>query len=127
MKILLTGATGYIGKRLLLELIYHGHQLVCTVRDKKRFYAPASILKKIEVIEVDFLDFKSLKKIPQDIESAYYLMHSMSNTHDYKKCHENCRENLCNKKTSRNATTLFSDVFRDVFRGVFRLCTLACG
>ena len=85
MKILLTGATGYIGKRLLLELIYHGHQLVCTVRDKKRFYAPASILKKIEVIEVDFLDFKSLKKIPQDIESAYYLMHSMSNTHDYKK------------------------------------------
>ena len=85
MKILLTGATGYIGKRLLLELIYHGHQLVCTVRDKKRFYAPASILKKIEVIEVDFLDFKSLKKIPQDIEGAYYLMHSMSNTHDYKK------------------------------------------
>ena len=85
MKILLTGATGYIGKRLLLELIYHGHQLVCTVRDKKRFYAPASILKKIEVIEVDFLDFKSLKKIPQDIEGAYYLMHSMSNTNDYKK------------------------------------------
>jgi len=85
MKILLTGATGYIGKRLLLELIYNGHQVVCTVRDKNRFSAPASISNKIEVIEVDFLDFKSLEKIPQDIEGAYYLMHSMSNTHDYEK------------------------------------------
>ena len=85
MKILLTGATGYIGKRLLLELIYHGHHIVCTVRDKNRFSAPASILNQIEVIEVDFLDFKSLEKIPQDIEGAYYLMHSMSNTHDYEK------------------------------------------
>ncbi len=85
MKILLTGATGYIGKRLLLELIYHGHHIVCTVRDKNRFSAPASILDKIEVIEADFLDFKSLEKIPQDIEGAYYLMHSMSNTRDYEK------------------------------------------
>lgn len=85
MKILLTGATGYIGKRLLLELIYHGHQVVCTVRDKNRFSAPASISNQIEVIEADFLDFKSLEKIPQDIEGAYYLMHSMSNTHDYEK------------------------------------------
>ena len=85
MKILLARATGYIGKSLLLELMYHGHHIVCAFRDKNRLIAPASILDKIEVIEVNFLDFKSLEKIPQDIEGAYYLMHSMSNTHDYEK------------------------------------------
>ena len=65
--------------------MYHGHHIVCAFRDKNRLIAPASILDKIEVIEVNFLDFKSLEKIPQDIEGAYYLMHSMSNTHDYEK------------------------------------------
>ena len=90
MKILLTGATGYIGKKLLLELIYYGHQIVCTVRDKNRFSTPNSISDKIEVLEVDFLNFKSLKKIPQNIECAYYLMRSMSNTNDYEKLEKEC-------------------------------------
>ncbi|MCV4684074.1 NAD-dependent epimerase/dehydratase family protein, partial [Escherichia coli] len=39
MKILLTGATGYIGKRLLPVLIEQGHEVICCVRDKKRFPA----------------------------------------------------------------------------------------
>ena len=40
MKILLTGATGYIGKRLIPVLVEAGHHVVCAVRDKKRFYPP---------------------------------------------------------------------------------------
>ncbi len=35
MKILLTGSTGYIGRRLLPELVQEGHEVVCCVRDKK--------------------------------------------------------------------------------------------
>jgi uncharacterized protein YbjT (DUF2867 family) len=38
MKILLTGATGYIGKRLLPLLVEQGHEIICCVRDKNRFY-----------------------------------------------------------------------------------------
>lgn len=83
MKILLTGVTGYIGKRLLPALINDGHQVVCCVRDKKRFTPPESMKDKIEVIETDFLDRKSLKNIPADIDGAYYLMHSMSTSNDY--------------------------------------------
>ncbi len=83
MKILLTGATGYIGKRLLPELISNGHEVVCCVRDKNRFNPPQSIAKNIQVIEVDFLDKSTLKNIPSDIEGAYYLMHSMSNSKNY--------------------------------------------
>lgn len=83
MKILLTGATGYIGKRLLPILIGQGHQVVCCVRDVKRFNPPESLKKRIEVIEVDFLNSKSLNRIPKDIDGAYYLMHSMSNSKNY--------------------------------------------
>jgi uncharacterized protein YbjT (DUF2867 family) len=78
MKILLTGATGYIGKRLLPLLVDKGHEVVCCVRDASRFYYQAEFGKSVTVIEVDFLDRKTLQNIPEDIDAAYYLIHSMS-------------------------------------------------
>jgi len=83
VKILLTGATGYIGKRLLPILVENGHRVVCCVRDLKRFNPPPSLLPHIEVIQVDLLDSASLKQIPKDIDGAYYLVHSMSSTRNY--------------------------------------------
>jgi len=84
MKILLTGATGYIGKRLLPVLIEAGHEVVCCVRDTKRFNPPESLKQKISVIEIDFLDDATLDRVPKDIDGAYYLIHSMSSSKDYK-------------------------------------------
>ncbi len=78
MKILLTGATGYIGKRLLPLLVAQGHDVICCVRDKNRFYCPVEYQQKVTVIEVDFLDEESLATIPETIDAAYYLIHSMS-------------------------------------------------
>jgi uncharacterized protein YbjT (DUF2867 family) len=94
MKILLTGATGYIGKRLLPVLVQQGHQVICCVRDTKRFNPPSSLLADIEVIEVDLLERASLEKIPKDIEGAYYLVHSMSASHDYPALEVQCAENF---------------------------------
>ena len=82
MKILLTGATGYIGKRLLPILVTQGHEVVCCVRDKNRFYCPIEFRKNISVIEVDFLKTETLTAIPTDIDAAYYLIHSMSGSDD---------------------------------------------
>lgn len=80
MKILLTGVTGYIGKRLLIQLLEEGHHIVCSVRDQKRFGTQLfkNNLDQIKVIENDFLDEKTLDNIPQDLDAAYYLIHSMS-------------------------------------------------
>ena len=78
MKILLTGATGYIGKRLLPVLVSQGHQVVCSVRDKARFDISGFDSAQVSVVEVNFLEEESLKNIPEDIEVAYYLIHSMS-------------------------------------------------
>lgn len=84
MKILLTGATGYIGKRLLPVLIEAGHEVICCVRDSKRFEPPESIKQMVSIIEIDFLDETTLDRVPKDIDGAYYLIHSMSSSKDYK-------------------------------------------
>lgn len=78
MKILLTGATGYIGQRLLFCLLQNGHEVVCCVRDRQRFDTTRYNTSKIEVVEVDFLKEETLENIPKDIEATYYLIHSMT-------------------------------------------------
>lgn len=83
MKILLTGATGYIGKRLLPVLVANGHEVYCCVRDVNRFNPPEALKSKIKVIEIDFLDISTLDQIPKDIDGAYYLIHSMSSETNY--------------------------------------------
>jgi len=84
MKILLTGANGYIGKRLLPILVNMGHEVICCVRDKNRMTVDEELADKVKVIEVDFLKFDTLVNIPEDIDGAYYLIHSMStNTQNF--------------------------------------------
>lgn len=78
MKILITGATGYIGKRLLPALIESGHEVVCCVRDKTRLTKYQETCNII-LFEVDFLEPVDLADAPLDIDAAYYLIHSMSN------------------------------------------------
>ena len=84
MKILLTGATGYIGKRILPLLIQKGHHVVCCVRDQTRFNPPESLAENITVVEADLLQSDSLSIIPNDIDLAYYLVHSMTSSENYR-------------------------------------------
>lgn len=94
-KILLTGATGYIGKRMISVIAEQGYKVVCCSRDKSRFSKPAGIKDDlIEVIEVDFLKEETLKNIPADISGAYYLMHSMSASNDYEENEKICAQNF---------------------------------
>lgn len=78
MKILLTGATGYIGKRLLPVLVNQGHSVVCCVRDRNRFSLDKEYSDKVEVLEIDFLDYDINQQLPKDLDGAFYLIHSMS-------------------------------------------------
>ena len=84
MKILITGANGYIGMRLLPQLLDMGHKVVCTVRDRNRLAVDKEIKQKIEIVEIDFLEDPEAQKLPKDIDAAYYLIHSMtSSTSDF--------------------------------------------
>ncbi|RXR20554.1 SDR family oxidoreductase [Flavobacterium amnicola] len=80
MKILLTGANGYVGRRLLPELLEQGHEVVCCVRDKNRLGLDALTMSRIKVWEVDFLDEVTFADCPKEIDIAYFLIHSMASS-----------------------------------------------
>lgn len=85
MKILLTGSTGYIGRRLLPVLVEAGHQVICLVRDQRRFDwddFSLDFLKHVSVVEVDLNDAESFKELTTDIEVTFYLVHSMSSSNE---------------------------------------------
>lgn len=76
--ILLTGATGYIGGRLLRRLESTGYQVRCLAR------RPEALREKVregtEVVRGDVLDRASLDRAMEGVEMAYYLVHSMGAT-----------------------------------------------
>ena len=116
MKILLTGATGYIGKRLLPVLVELGHEVICCVRDIKRFNPPESLKQNISILKLDLLDEKSLENIPSDIEAAYYLVHSMSSSDDYDSLEALSAINFRNalKKTNVKQVIYLSGIVNEV-------------
>ena len=97
MNILVTGATGYIGKRLIPLLLNQGHTIICVVRDRMRADKSYAEEANVYVIEADFLNEDSLQNIPQKIDVAYYLIHSMSNSSkNFESLEAKCAENFRN-------------------------------
>ena len=77
MKVLLTGSTGYIGRRLKQNLLKDVNiDLRLFVRDKKSL--STDITKDIEIVEGDSFDIEKLKIALKDIDTAYYLIHSLN-------------------------------------------------
>ncbi|MBK8387895.1 MAG: SDR family oxidoreductase [Saprospiraceae bacterium] len=80
MRILLTGATGYIGKRLLQNLSESDHEIYCLVRDRNRLKLDSKYAfpEKIHLIEADMMVDDLENILPLDVDIVYYLVHSMS-------------------------------------------------
>ncbi len=74
MKVLVTGATGYIGGRLIPRLIAAGHSVRAVARDSGRLVGR---FENVEVVEGDLFDAASIRSALAGIEVAYYLVHSM--------------------------------------------------
>lgn len=103
MKILLTGVTGYIAQRLLPVLLENGHTVVCCIRDSSRFNIKKYDNLNIVLIDVDFLNKESLQNIPEDIDLAYYLIHSMSTqVGDFGDLEEICAKNFKSRMEETN-------------------------
>lgn len=76
MRILLTGANGYIAQRLIPVLLEQGHELFCCVRSRKRFEQDHTA-SNMHVLEIDFLDDPARHSFPAAIDVAFFLIHSM--------------------------------------------------
>ncbi|MFC4220572.1 SDR family oxidoreductase [Flagellimonas marina] len=115
MRILITGTTGYIAKRLVMNLLSEKHELICCVRDLNRI--PDEIESKvgIEFIKVDFLDTEDVV-FPKNIDVAYYLIHSMTATgDDFEELEKQCAENFKNliEETTCNQVIYLSGIVND--------------
>jgi len=116
MKILLTGANGYIGMRLLPQLIAAGHDVYCAVRDPKRLSITSVLAEKITILTVDFLSPKNNSPLPLDIDVAYYLIHSMSSDDgDFLAMEAKCAHNFCSllEKTNAKQIIYLSGIVND--------------
>ena len=85
MKVLLAGANGYIGTRLIPVLLEKQHEVVCLVRDKRRFHENSDFSSKVSLLTGDLLKEDHIETFPQDLDVAYYLVHSMSQDKDFAK------------------------------------------
>jgi uncharacterized protein YbjT (DUF2867 family) len=80
-KILLTGATGYVGGRLLRALQGAGYPVRCLAR-RSQFLASRAD-PNTEIVTGDCLDAVTLSAACAGVHTAYYLVHSMGSTGDF--------------------------------------------
>ena len=109
MKILICGATGYVGSRLTKKLLDEGHQIRCLARNpdslNERFNS-----QKLEVIHGNLLNQETLHHIFDDIEVAYYLVHSLTAKDNFQDKEALCAKNFINEAKK-------SDVKRIIYLG----------
>jgi uncharacterized protein YbjT (DUF2867 family) len=105
--ILLTGATGYVGGRLLAALEADGCRLRCLARRPE--YLASKVGSSVEVVQGDVLDSASVTHALQGVDIAYYLVHSMGTAHDF-------------EQEDRKAAEIFGAAARDA--GVSRIVYL---
>ncbi len=82
MKIAVIGSTGYIGGRLVPELLAKGHDVRCLARNPDRL-AGVDWRPEVEVHTADVLDRDSLEAALGGIEVLYYLVHAMGHAGDF--------------------------------------------
>lgn len=93
MRILVTGATGYIGGRLVRRLVDAGYAVRVLVRDPRRIRGRAWE-GQVEVVEGDLSRPETLEPALRGIEAAYYLVHSMTAGADFARRDRQAAENF---------------------------------
>ena len=108
MKVLLTGANGYIGARLIPALLEQGHEVVCLVRDKKLFEKQSSYASQVTIIAGDLLRSRSMEPFPTDIDAAYYLVNALPQTSGFAGLEALSAENFIEAVDQTHCTQIIS-------------------
>ena len=79
--VLVTGASGYVGGRLVPILLEKGYPVRCLIRPGENLESRG--WKNVHFVIGDVLDFESLRGALKDVDLAYYLIHSMAESKDF--------------------------------------------
>ena len=79
--LLLTGATGYIGGRLLNQLERSGYSIRCLTRRPETLKHRSS--EQVQVVAADLLKVDTLDNALDGVDTAFYFVHSMGATSDF--------------------------------------------
>ena len=93
-RVLVTGATGFVGSRLIPELTRNKIRLRLLVRNPAKVEAIKNSVGDVEVIQGDLLSGKGLRDALHGIHSAYYLVHSMGGKSAFKNTEYTARDKL---------------------------------
>ena len=94
MRILVTGATGYIGGRLVPQLLDAGHDVRVLARDPRRIRGK-TWADQVEVLQADLTDPASLEGCARGVDAAYYLVHAMGAGGDFARRDREAALNFC--------------------------------
>jgi uncharacterized protein YbjT (DUF2867 family) len=78
LRVLVTGATGYVGGRLVPRLLGQGHPVRCIARDPSRLAGRPWSSAGVEIVEGDLAEVGAADRALEGIDVAYYLIHSMN-------------------------------------------------
>ena len=106
---LVTGATGYVGGRLVGELLKHGHRVRVLVRDAAKL-AHATWHSDVDIVEGDALDPVALATAMDGVGTAYYLLHSLQQGGDLESAERRMAETFA--RAARDA-----DIDRIIYLG----------
>lgn len=90
--VLLIGATGYVGGRLLVRLLDVGLRVRCAARQPENLSDVTH--PNSQIVKADLLEFESLKKALEGVSLAFYLAHSLGSTSDFEQKERDCAENF---------------------------------
>jgi uncharacterized protein YbjT (DUF2867 family) len=105
VKIAVTGATGYVGGRLVPELVSAGHDVVCLARSPNKL-SDRPWREDVEVRRCDVLDRDDVVAALEGCDVAYYLIHSMGEHGDFADADRRAAENFARAAAAHGLTRI---------------------